>query len=107
MPSNRDERSSGRRSIAREASIVSADGASSSQVKILDISPSGFKAEVNCDFEVGESIGLLISFDLLKARIQWYRDNLIGCEFSQKLDHHKVISISRNGYFGDTGIPST
>jgi len=106
MRSGRDKRSAERHSIAREASITVANDGSARPAMLVDISPSGFKATVDASVGVGEDVELLVSSSILKATIQWCRGDLIGCAFEQKLPRHKVLAISRGGFFGDTGSPS-
>jgi hypothetical protein len=106
MRFSRDKRNTERHSIAKEATIALPDGASACPAVLMDISPSGFKATVEAGIDVGQDVELLINANVLKAKIQWSRGGMIGCAFDEKLPRHKVLAISRGGYFGDTGSPS-
>ncbi len=62
-------------------------GAEGSEARVINLSATGFMAEVDGDFEVGSRIWLILpGRDRANALVRWTAGNKIGAEFAEPID---------------------
>jgi hypothetical protein len=57
------------------------------EARVLNISPTGFMAETEAEFEVGSRVWLMLpNRERANALVRWIAGNKIGAEFAEPID---------------------
>lgn len=93
---NSDRRRSYRSELQLRASYREYGTTARMQVRVLDLSVTGFRMETNALLEVGQSIHLeMPGLESKQATIAWGRHGQFGCSFSTPLHPAVVDHIAR------------
>lgn len=74
------------RRIVNLAAALREEGASTHAVKVLDLSPGGFKVQSEDSLEEGSEVWLkLPGFEAKRSHVVWVKGDEAGCEFENEL----------------------
>lgn len=74
------------RRIVNLAAALREEGASTTPVQVLDLSPGGFKVHSESPLEEGSEVWLkLPGFEAKRSHVVWVKEKEAGCEFENEL----------------------
>ena len=74
------------RRIVNLAAALREEGASTSPVQVLDLSPGGYKVHSETPLEEGAEVWLkLPGFEAKRSHVVWVKEKEAGCEFENEL----------------------
>lgn len=83
------------RRMINMAAALREEGARTSQIIVLDISPGGFRAEVGDDIHEGSEVWLkLPNFEAKRSRVIWRKGREAGCEFESPLGAYEIQALT-------------
>jgi hypothetical protein len=101
----KDERSTFRTACAQQVHVEAA-GCMNFPAALMDISPSGFRAKVNGQIDMGAVVKLRYATNREAiAIVVWQTDTTIGCQFIAPLGKADVTLITRGFGLVPSGAP--
>ena len=85
-----DRRRMARRPVEFDARVREL-GSEGAEARVLNISPTGFMAETDAEFEVGSRVWLMLpNRERANALVKWTAGNKIGAEFAEPINLEEV-----------------
>ena len=83
------------RRIVNLAAALREEGATTTTVQVLDLSPGGYKVQTSTPLEEGAEVWLkLPGFEAKRSHVIWSKDNEAGCEFESELHPAELEAVT-------------